>query len=344
MRAFLVRLVSAIVATLLISAPAHAAQLEAINPTVAHAWSGVAPCLAPTKTIDASIASRLQGAVRGARRIDATVAGFTFRDEPEPLVSAFRQMTKRLPKSARGARIHGDCQDVQCATRVLFGDEAGPRLLLLAVAYRYNASPLGAEVARPWTAQELDELLAAFGDLPPSLFPLEDSGYRALAHRYSPPRTLALAEGKMFALAAVAGERSDGIVVAQAWFKASAAQRRAIIVHELAHEFTRSRGREFDWREPWGAAMRVDDAARAGRGPSIASAYARTNIEEDFAESATAYRYMAPLLKNRAPARYAFLRDWMFDGLEYGAAAHCTPARARSEAMRIEALGEPPTP
>jgi hypothetical protein len=334
MKAFTAILLAAAALTLT-SVPAAAGEFRALNMTVAHSWSGLAPCLAPARRTEASIAPQLDAAVSGAVRINAEVAGFSFRGEPEPLIEAFRQITRLLP-SAKTSAVESDCQTVDCAARALFGEDVGPRLLLLAVAYRYNASAAGADAARPWTAAELDELLAAFGDLPPSLFPLRDIDYRALVHRTSPE---VATHGRAFELAAQAGEGSDGIVFAQGWLKTSATERRAIIVHEMAHEFTRARGRDFKWRAPWATAMASDARnAEVSRQPSMASAYALKNMDEDFAESVTAYRYMAPLLKRRAPARYAFLKEWMFDGLEYGAAAKCAPTLARSEMVLADAM------
>jgi hypothetical protein len=332
MKAFAAISLAAAALLALTSVPASAGEFPALNMTVAHSWSGVAPCLAPARRSEVSIAQQLDAAVADAPLVNAEVAGFTFQAQPEPLVSAFRQMTKLLP-SHKG---HGSCQDVECAARAVFGQDVGPRLLLLATVYRYNASAMGADAARPWTAAELDELLAAFGDMPASLFPLEDIDYRALVHRQAPE---VATSGRAFELAAQAGEGADGIVFAQGWLKTSATERRAIIVHELAHEFTRARGQTFNWRAPWAAAMAADARlAQASGQPSMASAYALKNMDEDFAESVTAYRYMAPLLKRRAPARYAFLKEWMFDGLEYGAATKCVSTLARSEQVRADAL------
>jgi hypothetical protein len=324
--------ISLAAAVALSAAPASSGEFPVLNMTVAHAWSGTAPCLAPTRWSEAEISHQLAAAVVGAPLADAKVAGFTLQAEPEPLISAFRYLTRRLP-SLYGSQ--SACRDVECAARAMFGREVGPRLLLLATVYRYNASASGADATRPWTVSELDELLAGFGDLPAWLFPLEDFGYRALVYRRGPvdPRS-----GLAFEVAARSGEGSDGIVFAQGWVKTSPTERRAIIVHELAHEFTRVQGRTFNWREPWAAAVAADARAAGASGqPSMASAYALKNLDEDFAESVTAYRYMAPLLKRRGPARYAILRAWMFGGVEYGAATKCLAAVARFERVRAEA-------
>ncbi|HEX5776483.1 MAG TPA: hypothetical protein VFX95_07365 [Caulobacteraceae bacterium] len=304
-----------------IAVPAAAGEPAGVNMTVAQAWSGVAPCLANAARLGRSRAATLERVTASSRRIDARVAGYTFVGEAEPLVAAFRQMTRRAPRSIRPGK-NSYCRDVECAARTLFGAEVGSRLLLLAAVYHYNASPLGTEATQPWTVAELDELLDAFGDLPPSLFPLEPAGYRALVYRHRSHH--ARAPGSPFEPAASAGEGSEGIVVVQGWRKVGKAERRAIIAHELAHEFTRSLPRSSNWRARWARAMAADAQAAAGAGRvSFASVYAQRNLDEDFAESFVAYRYMAPLLKRRAPGRYALLRDWVFKGVEYGSAAQC---------------------
>lgn len=302
-----------VAAFLLAGAPALATEMGGINPTVARAWNGVAPCLSPDRQTDEAIAAKLDALAAGAPRTDAVVAGFALTDQPEPLIAAFRQITRRMPRQARGPV--STCHDVGCAVRALLGAEEGPRLLLLAARYRFNASHLGEYATRSWTAAELDQLIAAFEDMPPSLFPLE---YRALVYRRHAPHLVS--SQAMFELAAEAGHGQPGIVVAQGWHRVGLSERRAIIVHELAHEFVRAHGRGIGWNQGWRAAVEADSQAE---GLSLPSAYAGQNLGEDFAESVAAYRYMAPLLKNRAPHRYAFLREHVFGGLEYGSAAKC---------------------
>lgn len=65
---------------------------------------------------------------------------------------------------------------------------------------------------------------------------------------------------------------------------------------------------------------------RKTRGRSAVSACADANPDEDFAESVAAFRYAPPRLKQRSPARFAFLRDRVFAGRSYGSAAACAPA------------------
>lgn len=314
-------------AFLLTAAPAGGADVGVINLTVAHSWSGIAPCLSPGHQSAEAITGKLRAAVRDARIIDAEVIGVRFQNQPEPLVAAFRQMTGQL--SRRTVLIPRDCRTVECAVSALFGPEDGPRLLLLAAVYRYNASAFGGAATQPWSTEELDGVIAAFEDLPPSIFPLGQTEYRILAHRHDVPA--AAAAHAMFELAAQAGEGEPGIIIAAGWHKAAGAERRAIIIHEFAHEFVRARGKSIDWPRAWATAAGAD-AAIAGHvaKPTVASAYAQKNLDEDFAEAFTAYRYMAPLLLRRAPHRYAFLRDQVFGGVEYGSSNSCAPASAEA--------------
>ena len=303
---------------LALAGPACAQDLNALNLTVEHAWSGVAPCLSKPNT-DAAVAARLEAVSYGVRRVDARVGGIAFIDQPAPLVAAFRQITRRASRSDFVA-VPRDCHDVLCASDALFGPEMGRRLLLIAAAWRYNASSLGEQTSRDWTVADLDGLIAGFGDMPDRLFPLNGGEYRALVRRsgqsfWTPAPRLA------FEVVAEAGGDQPGIVVEDAWDRASPIERRVIVVHELAHEFTRGRS---GWRTAWQAAVDADaQAAQGSSRPGVASVYAKRGLDEDFAESVAAYRYIAPLLKRRAPHRYALLRDGMFGGIEYGSAAKC---------------------
>ena len=223
---------------MLTATPAGAAGVGVINLTVAHSWSGVAPCLSPERQTAAVIAKKLRAAVKGASTVDADVVGVAFKNQPEPLVAAFRQMTRQLPRRLAAESIPPTCKTVECAAHALFGPEDGPRLLLLATVYHFNASEFGETPTHPWLTDELDEVIAAFEDLPPSFFPLDPAEYRILAHKHREP-PLATSHA-MFELAAQAGEGEPGIIIATGWHRAGGAERRAIIVHELAHEFVRA--------------------------------------------------------------------------------------------------------
>jgi hypothetical protein len=285
--------------------------------TVAGAWNGIAPCLA---AVEGSYLTERNGPKESAR-----IAGFELQGTA-PELSAFTALTDAAAlQIVRGA---GGCRDVNCAARRLFGPEFGPRLLRLAVEYHYLPFGPDGRVSQHWSVAELDEVTAAFADLPPALFPLSDE-YRRIWHDHGRLARMAASLGAGVEVVARAGHGVEGIVIGPGWHRAHRTERRAGLVHEIAHEFARARGRSFNWRDAWKAQMAADAARDEASGVEI-SAYAAASIDEDFAESVTAYRYRAPLLKRTAPHRYAFLKVWFFDGLEYGAAYSCaTPSLSR---------------
>lgn len=311
--------------------------------TVASAWSGAAPCLAPERLSVRSIAARLNRLTGAAPKISLSVAGFRIEDEAAPLVEALRRLAPDTPSPVPSQAA---CHKALCASQALFGDEVGPRLLYLLVRYGYDGLP--AEVPAPgWTAQSLDEALAAFGDLPANLLPL-DGTVRSLADDHglemlqSDDRDPMNGDTPM----AASGGELGGIRLGAAWDRAAPAERRASIVHELAHQFALSARAGPDWRTRWLRAVMADAdwARRTGQPTSAVSFYAQRSLDEDFAESATAYRYMPDLLGMRAPNRYALLKDGMFDGLEYHSADQCQAVVAKSELDRLASAPGGPWP
>jgi hypothetical protein len=314
-------------AALLGGPAADAAEFKVINRTVTGAWDGVAPCLTADSQTDSSIAKRLASLAGGQKLVDAEVAGFRLVAQPASLVRALREITAKRP-SRTLTEAGADCHDVSCAATAVFGRGAGTRLLLLAAAYRYNGAGLIDRKAGAWTPAQLDLVLSAFGDLPAATFTTAKTEYRTF--RDNPVRTF---EGPALAsrsanVAAEAGEGQPGITVYPGFHQVSAKERRAIVLHEMAHEFTRGLADGGHWRTAWSAAAALDAAQAGENQTSFASGYAETNVDEDFAESVVAYRYSAALLLRRAPHRYVILRQQMFAGMEYGAASRCVAVRA----------------
>ena len=305
--------------------------------TVAETWTGTAACLTAQ---DASLGARLAPLFDG-RGVDAQVVGFDLRDQPAPMVEAFRALTKRLDRDIATGKAQpkvSSCQDVACAMTELVGPELAPRMLLLAVGYGYMASDLGARADQRWTARELDVVLAALADLPDSWFASDTGTYRVLLHRQTEAaaRVGALASNGGF-LVALAGEGYPGILIADGWDRIGARERRVVMVHELAHELVRTAPAR--WHRDWRRAMKADRAAgRKARAANSVSVYADTDPGEDFAESVAAYRYLPALLKRRAPARYAFLKDRVFDGVDYASEAACR-APVALPTLRIASAG-----
>lgn len=306
-------------------------------PTVAHAWNGETGCLSgPTADPAARAALELGLLARVYPLADDDVAGYRLAGQPTEGLNAFRTLMARNPQARRGPAADPRCRDLVCAASAAFGADLGSLMMMLAVDYQLvPVLPPRASGLR-WTAADLRTVLAAADDLPPSLFPLREEEYRSLV--MVDAKTLPPVAGA--AAMALSGEMAGAVTLSTLWRRARPSERRASIVHEFAHDFTRARGMFLDWRGLWAEAQ-ADDAKEAqarGLEPEPVSAYAMTNLDEDFAESVTAYRYRPETLRARQPHRYALLRQWVFDELEYGEAARCAPARARSRRAQTLAL------
>ena len=87
-----------------------------------------------------------------------------------------------------------------------------------------------------------------------------------------------------------------------------AEEMRQTITHEIGHNvyYNLSEEQRGEWREIY------DDSARR----QFVSAYARTNEQEDFAESYRAYVHDPERLRRRGLAKYKFMHHYVFKGRE----------------------------
>lgn len=306
--------------------------LDAAFPTtVEDIWPGIATCLTPNQLDDQALLAALDDQSVLSPHISARIRGFDFDRQPQVLMDAFARLTRDMPGPASTRKP--SCGTVACAADEVFGSGIGLRLLYLLVRYQFNASYFGSPGATPWTAAELDVVIAALHDFPPALLPFQPGLYRPLLRDGRVERFVGLASGPRTSLVAIsAPDGKVGIRVGSLWEERYRPFRRVAIFHELAHDFMRSQQLLFDARSTWQNAICAD--TRLGTSEATphrsVSRYATTSLDEDFAESATAYRYMPVLLKRRAPHRYRLLQFWMFDGLDYMDAATCADARSLS--------------
>lgn len=200
----------------------------------------------------------------------------------------------------------GACSTALCAAEAHFGPGVGLRLLYLRARYGYNGSHLAHGATEAWSRRELDEVLSALGDVAAAIparrdpLPLvKDNGSAALG-----PWML---NGDLTIIA-----RADyGIRLAPIWSVLPPGQRRAAIVHELAHNIldnARASGLADHWRNATGVSV---------------SGYGATNAAEDFAESVVAYRYRPATLKAVSLPKYRLLRDEVFGGTEFASTRAC---------------------
>jgi hypothetical protein len=312
--------------------------------TIEMAWDGAAPCTLPAGELDASVAAGLATLARYADPVSRRVHSVSFRGQPRLLVDGFTVLTSKATAAQLAAAA--GCADVPCAVRRIFGEVEGPRLLYLLVRYRYNASHLADASARPWPAEDLADILLALSDLPPATVPFSQLPIRPLVREARYDRIRDLYPGPPETIIAInVPAAREGIRAAGMWDSLPPPARRAAIFHEVAHDFFRVQIRRSDAQRTWARAMRADAllALAQGRDSGAVSAYAGQSPEEDFAESAAAYRYLPQLIAERAPNRARLLRAWYFDGLSYQTDAQCDPERSRSQMASRAAVEGLPT-
>lgn len=296
--------------------------------TVETGWDGVAACLAEPQSVDAAAAAGLRRLSRYSPPTSRRIRGESLHEQPRVLVEALADLTRAMPAGRRLATTTA-CDTVECIADATFGTPMGRRLLYLAVRYRYNASPLAQRGITPPTADQLQDVLLAVSDFPHALLPMPDADLRPIV--LDATGEPVAAGGAVLALSGAS--REIGIRAQAPWSTLPRHMRRAIIFHELAHDWLRQQRRSVDADRIWRRAMAWDAAFQrnTGRPFGTVSRYAETSLDEDFAESAAAFRYAPRLILDRSPNRARLLRDWMFDGLSYESAASCAPGRARTE-------------
>jgi len=305
--------------------------------TVESYWQGAGPCVRPAERLDADVAAGLARMTRFAAPATRTVRGLRFENRPGILIDAFEALVAKAPAASLAPAA--GCATVACAVGRIFGEREGDRLLYLLLRYGYNASHLGVEGADAWELFELSDLLLALGDFPPATIPFHGQSVRSLIEDTRGERLAAKAGVAADAVIAI-NDQSDasGIRVGPVWEKQSEATRRSAVFHEVAHDYFRTKSDEAETLRRWQGAMLADAVwARNTRRPAAVSQYATGSISEDFAESATAYRYAPELLKLRAPKRYELLRRGLFDGLEYTSELACDPQRSYTARATVAA-------
>jgi hypothetical protein len=275
-----------------------------------------------------------------------TIHGIHFENESPRLLEAFRAMTLARnefgePDPARQQTLSSSCKNVRCALNELLGRDNASRTLYLYARYGANASPIGVPGTKPFRTSELNDVIRGLSDFPASLLPRNES----------------------FQINRM--DSSSGSVVANAvmmlfnrWGSEDDELRRSVIFHEFAHRMAGEQDLDEspEWLRASGWTLRP--GFPAGGNPSFlrdytlsrpeapTSRYGATNPAEDFAESAVAYRYNPRELLRRSPEKYRFLKETVFQGLEYVNAGACHPARSYGARVDAELLQRtiPPLP
>jgi hypothetical protein len=285
--------------------------------------------------------------------VSRTLRGIRFQNESPLLLDLFDRLTAYRPQlldapkpqqyssaNPHEHRFQSHCTKVICAAQQIFGERQGLQLLYLLARYGYNGSHLAFAGARAWTVEELDDLLIALADYPATALPIAKD--QQLIH-LAPPAE----RDRCYKVVANAT-----IAVTYLWDDHPHEEKQSTLFHEVAHGFgitgadTSNEWRSFSaWTESDSPEevlpLSADSCPRQvpvskyqlGKPESVVSDYGKANPFEDFAESAVAYRYNPDKLKSLSPGKYEFMKEIIFDGLEYTSEQACDPANSYTEKM-----------
>ncbi|HAR44527.1 MAG TPA: hypothetical protein DCS07_18160, partial [Bdellovibrionales bacterium] len=218
-----------------------------------------------------------------------------------------------------------DCKTVMCVVKdpKIFGAKLGPRLLFMLGRYGFNGSAYANADSDQWSPREIDDVLIGLSDYPASILPLESD--RQLSHYKRGLNSKNVANAMITAF--------------DSWDTLDQEYRQSTIVHEMGHvismhyklEYSSEWLRLSDWKERTTIKNGKErKQIELGRPSAVISMYGQTNPAEDFAEAVVGYRYNPHVLKAKSPEKYEFIKETVFDGLEYTSAEACNPSRTNS--------------
>ncbi len=305
---------------------------------------------APCKTKSIPLALEMDSIVsqkdNGQDRSE-TIHGVKLKNEPPALIQAFKDLTTR--RSMYGGtyfaadeaqtpvqttyNINPSCEKVLCAVVKMWGASLGRKILHMYLKHCYNGSELAFDNSGRFKEEELDDVLMALDDLPPKMQPLGERKNQRLVP-FTPGYTLADYDENVLA--------NSGIIVFDGWREKDRLTRQYTMFHELAHNMS-DRNANADESKAWldlSGWKKVGEEWEKSEDACVISKYGETNPFEDFSEVATAYRYNAQGLESKCPQKYAYMRDRIFNGVEYKTAEQCQLIPADKLARAHQALNE----
>lgn len=249
--------------------------------------------------------------------------GFQFKNESSFLIKHFKDLieitddtaTDKEPESLAIARKQ--CHSVRCALSIILGKEESLKALYLLDKYRFNVSPLKYYETQNFSNQDLDLILETMALIPPHLLPLQDLQQLSHSHKDAkrPENEYAVSSIELY----------------HSWDKTSPERKKYILFHEIAHNWSNIVSEELDESEAW---LKITGWIKIPGGFTVgwehpfqsrqkmnqypwASEYASVNSWEDFAESVSSYRFTPENLFSKSPARYNFIKNKIFGGIEF---------------------------
>lgn len=270
------------------------------------------------------------------KRFSKEINGISFENESKENLRTFELLTTAIdslgrPDSARQQKFQSRCKKVDCALKEIFGDIA-VSMKYMQQRFGFNTSHLAYDNASAWSKKELRELIQAVKDFPEGVLPQEEARpFIRFAKGYIPvnydDNTLADSTIRFF----------------DRWEKTSPGSRQSTVTHEIAH-FIAQKTRADDsahWLKcsDWTTKQVMEDGKpveqwQLGKPQTVVSKYGKTDPGEDFAEAVTAYRFSPNELLAMAPDKYEYIKNTIFDGVEYTTEEKCRNPQRNSERLK----------
>jgi len=278
--------------------------------------------------------AELQAATLADPTASTGVGGLKIQNENPSLIWAYRELVsyKNFDFSYKTdvdfwAVFKDDtCDKALCAAQTIFGNERGVLFLYLAWKYGIVASELGFDRLAPptpadqtkfdayytvqaWTPESIAPFLTALPQLPAAQMPILGGWRFTRAGIVDPMNANVLSNALIQVYSPLESE--------------TPAHQEQTMFHELGHAVgAASLDHTPEWIAASGWAL-VDGKVINNKPDEFISEYAKKDLFEDFAESFVYYRYAPELLIKKSPARYDYLKKFVFGNREYRSQADC---------------------
>lgn len=246
------------------------------------------------------------------KRKKAVILGFPVENESQEMITALTDLLYKDDWSGKhkgnyAGKVPATCKKVKCIAESIFGNELGPKLLYLKQRYGFNSSEYVHANSSRLNIDEVDTLIKSSSYLPNFLLPLDKNKQMTVFKRgYAPadssPDTIANATITFF----------------NPWIEQSSEMKKYTVFHEMSHyvagEFNLDENSAWLNISGW---TKTGDNWKKTKNNIYSSKYGITNPWEDFAEAMSAYRFNPNLLKKASPEKYDFLKEIVFQGIEY---------------------------
>ncbi len=263
------------------------------------------------------------------------IHGISFEGESPENLASFEYLTtfktfygESDPKEQK--TFNSKCKKVECAVKEIFGAKTGMQLLFMHRKFGMNGSHLITPHRSSWKSSELDTVLLALSDFPSGLLPAEAN--RPLTH---------FKRGYLPGHADESVIANASIEVFDLWDEQTPESKRYALVHELGHNLgglANDADEHSKWLKMsgWVKETKIVKGEKvteykATKPEAIISKYGFTNPAEDFAEAVAAYRYNPKKLKAVSAEKYNFIKEVIFDNVEYTSADACNNPKRLSD-------------